>query len=100
MKAMEVHSVALSKQGGDLVYFTIPEFKSPNFHLFKALLPCCNEKVTFRGYDSSVCGFQCSSGGSVCTQFDFSNKHVSVFQGYIDNYLCSWAFFLSQHGLK
>lgn len=30
MKAMEVHSVALSKQGGDLVYFTIPEFKSPN----------------------------------------------------------------------
>lgn len=48
-----------------------------SFHLFKVLLPCCYEKITFRGFESSACDFQCSSRGTVCTQFDSSNKHYS-----------------------
>lgn len=88
-------------------YCTFPQFKRPNkhirfssFHFFKVLLSCCNEKVTFRGFESSACDFQCSSRATVCTQFDSSNKHSPLSQGYIGKYVYSWGFFLSRLALK
>lgn len=90
----------------DESHCTFPQFKRPSkhrlflsFHLFKVLLPRCNEKVTFRGFESSACD-QCSSRGTVCTQFDSSNKHSPLSQGYIGKYIYSRGFFLSRHALK
>lgn len=86
---------------------TFPQFKRPSkhglflsFHLFKVLLPCCNEKVTFRGFESSACDFQRSSRGTVCTQFDSSNKPSPLSQGYIGKYVYSGGVFLSRRAFK